>query len=87
MGEFWARVTGVAHAAGGVALILNVRPRLAARLLAAMYLGFELLIWIPRLVATPDQAATWTGNAVTVVLAASALVLADAITLGGRIAK
>jgi uncharacterized membrane protein len=78
-GEFWARATGVAHAAGGVALILNVRPRLAARLLAAMYLMFELVIWIPKLFVTPDQPITWTGNAVTVVLAASALVLADAM--------
>jgi uncharacterized membrane protein YphA (DoxX/SURF4 family) len=78
-GAFWARATGVAHAAGGVALIIGFRPRLAARLLAAMYLVFELLIWIPNVWTAPDQPITWMGNALTVLLAASALVLADAL--------
>jgi uncharacterized membrane protein YphA (DoxX/SURF4 family) len=77
-GTFWAKATGIAHALGGLALLLNLRAQLVARLLAAMYFGFELIIWLPRLGDGFDQPIVWMGNAVTVIVAASALLLADA---------
>ncbi|MGZ2411661.1 putative membrane protein [Sphingomonas sp. F9_3S_D5_B_2] len=83
-GTFWAMATGAAHAAGGIALILNFRPRLAAQLLAAMYMVFDLLIWIPGVAANPRDPIAWGGTAVTLAMAASALVLADAIAATRR---
>jgi uncharacterized membrane protein YphA (DoxX/SURF4 family) len=78
-GSFWAKATGIAHAVGGLALILNFKPRWAAGLLAVMYLLFDLLIWLPKLVTAPADPIVWAGNAMTVILAASALVLAGTI--------
>jgi uncharacterized membrane protein len=78
-GTFWAMATGMGHIAGGVALITNVHARLAAQLLAAMYLGFEILIWVPAAWSTPGDPIAWGGNAITIALAASALVLGDAL--------
>jgi uncharacterized membrane protein len=78
-GTFWAMATGLAHAAGGIALVVSFRGRIAARLLAAMYFVFELSIWLPMVWATPRDPIAWGGNAITIAIAASALVLADAL--------
>lgn len=78
-GSFWAQLTGVLDIVGGIALVANLKPRAAAHSLAAMYMVFEILIWLPRLWENPGQAIVWTGNAVTIVLAASMLVLADSV--------
>ena len=83
-GTFWATATGVGHIAGGLALIANFRARLAAQLLATMYMAFELLIWVPAVWATPGDPIAWGGNAITIAIAASALVLGDAVARSGR---
>ena len=58
-GLFWAWATGVAHIAGGLAILSGVQARLAATLLAVMYAGFALLLHAPRVVAAPAAHIEW----------------------------
>lgn len=74
---FWAVATGIAHAAGGVAIIVGVRARLAAYLLAAMFATFGLLVWLPTLLADPAAHVAWAGNAVNLALVGAAWIVAD----------
>lgn len=58
-GLFWAWATGVAHIAGGLAILSGVQARLAATLLAIMYAGFALLLHAPRVAAAPTVHIEW----------------------------
>lgn len=58
-GMFWAYATGVAHIAGGLAILSGVQARLAATLLTLMYAGFALLLHAPRVAATPTAHIEW----------------------------
>lgn len=58
-GLFWALATGVAHIAGGVAILSGVQARLAATLLTVMYAGFALLLHAPRVAAAPTAHIEW----------------------------
>lgn len=55
-----AYLNGVFHMAGGLALIAGVVPRLAARLLAAMYGAIALILHLPRVIAAPGERIEWT---------------------------
>jgi uncharacterized membrane protein YphA (DoxX/SURF4 family) len=74
---FWAWLTGLAHLAAGLALIAGIQPILAARLLAAMFLVFQLCVWAPGLFTVPANHVIWSGNAVNLSAVAAAWVLAD----------
>ena len=52
---------------------------LAARLLTAEIVIFELLFWIPRLLAQPSNHFNWGGNAISIAIAGAAWVVADSI--------
>jgi uncharacterized membrane protein YphA (DoxX/SURF4 family) len=58
-GLFWAYATGVAHIAGGLAILSGVQARLAATLLTVMYAGFALLLHAPRVAAAPAAHIEW----------------------------
>ncbi len=58
-GMFWAYATGVAHIAGGLAILSGVQARLAATLLTVMYAGFALLLHAPRVAAAPTAHIEW----------------------------
>lgn len=79
-GVFWAYVTGFAHAAAGLALIVGFRPRLAAVGLTAMFAGFSLFVWLPRLLAAPTDHVAWTGNVMNLALVGAAWIVADALS-------
>jgi uncharacterized membrane protein len=81
---FWAVATGVFHCAAGAAILANYRALLATRLLAGMMLVFEALVWLPSLLEAPGVHMMWAGNAVDVVLAGAALVMADAMARRGN---
>ncbi len=51
--------TGAAHFAAGIAILVNVLPRLAATLEAVMVSLFTLLIWVPAVYAAPMSRANW----------------------------
>ena len=83
-----AYLTGLGHAAAGLAIIVGMLPRLAATLEATMMSLFGLLVWVPSFFvqprpnwATPSE-HQWGELVVNVVLAASAWVVA--ISLGDR---
>lgn len=73
----WAWATGVFDVLAGLAILTALRAALAARLLALMFLGFELLIWLPSLFHDPASHILWAGNAVTLIEIGAALVIAD----------
>jgi len=76
---FWGYATGVAHIAGGVAILIGLRARLAALLLTAMYASFIPLVWAPVLLADPSNIGRWNECAVTLALAGCAWVVADSL--------
>jgi len=80
-----ARLTGLAHIAAGAGIAVNILPRLAAMLEAAMMSSFGLLVWLPTLFESPPPAwATpprnqWSEIVVTLLLAASAWIVAASL--------
>ncbi|GLQ91292.1 DoxX family membrane protein [Dyella acidisoli] len=72
----WACLTGVAHIAAGLAIALNVLPRLAATLEAWMMGAFTVFVWIPMVMATPSQRFAWTGLAISTVITAAGWIVA-----------
>jgi uncharacterized membrane protein YphA (DoxX/SURF4 family) len=76
---FWGYATGVAHIAGGVAILTGVQARLAALLLTVMYAAFTPLVHLPLLFAHPLSHQVWAENATNLVLAGAAWVVADSL--------
>ena len=76
---FWATATGTCHIAAGLAIISGFRARLAAILLTLMYAGFQPLVHIPMLLATPSSHFLWGENAINLALTGAAWVVADAL--------
>lgn len=76
---FWVCVTGAAHIAAGLAIVSGVQARLAATLLTAMYLGFAVLVHLPRVIADPSGLGRWAENGVNLVLAGAAWLLMESL--------
>lgn len=74
---FWVIVTTIAFALAAIALLVRRLDVLATRLLAAMLLLFQVLIWIPAVIAQPRSAGMWSENVLNFAIAASCWVLAD----------
>jgi uncharacterized membrane protein len=75
---FWGYATGVFHIAGGLAIVMNIRARLAAILLAAMYAIFTVVALPPGLLAKSTFFG-WTEIATSVILVGVAWVVADSL--------
>ncbi|HWA29746.1 MAG TPA: hypothetical protein VG867_01550 [Rhizomicrobium sp.] len=75
---FWGYATGVFHIAGGLAIIANVRARLAATLLVVMYAIFTVFALVPGLLAKSSFFG-WTEIATSIVLTGVAWVVADSL--------
>ncbi|QGZ95946.1 DoxX family protein [Terricaulis silvestris] len=84
-GTIWAQVTGVCHAAAGLALISGFFALPAARLLTLMFIGFGALVWAPQiLVASAEglggiEHIAWAGNAINLSLIGAAWMIGDMI--------
>jgi len=76
---FWGYATGVAHIAGGLAILAGVRARLAALLLTVMYASFTPLVHLPMLLADPGSHGEWSENALNLALTAVAWVVWDSL--------
>jgi hypothetical protein len=77
---FWAILTTVAFALAAVAMLTNIRARLAMRLMAAMLTIFGVLVWIPLLVAHPEAHGNWSEFALNFLIAGATWMVADATT-------
>ena len=81
---FWAYATGGAHLAAGVSLIVGIRARLAAHLLAAMFGGWVILLHVPRALSAADQLAEWTSLCVAVAMLGGSVISAAGLPATGR---
>lgn len=73
----WAYFTGIAHIAAGLAIALDLLPRLAATLEAWMMGGFTVFVWIPAVMAAPSQRFAWTALMISTVITAAAWIIAS----------
>lgn len=76
---FWVYVTTIGFFLAAAAILTGIMDRLASRLITAEVLSFEVLVWIPKLVAGPHDHFNWAGNAISVVLVGAPWVVADSI--------
>jgi uncharacterized membrane protein YphA (DoxX/SURF4 family) len=76
---FWAYFTGTAHAAAGVAFIRGRFVKLASVLLAAMCVGFAVLLHLPRVMAAPTSHAEWAMLFVALCIGAAAWIMRLAV--------
>jgi uncharacterized membrane protein len=78
----FAYITGIAHLAAGIGIMVGILPRLAATLEAIMMSLFGLVVWVPSFFAEPRPAwatppqSQWSELVVNLVLAASACMVA-----------
>lgn len=79
---FWAWFTAFAAIAAGLAFISGVLALLAARLLTAMYIVFQIFVHTPILMADHTVFFNWAESAVNLALIGAAWVIAD--SLGAR---
>ncbi len=76
---FWAYVTTIGFFLAAAAILSGIMAPLASRLITAEILGFEILVWIPKLLAGPHDHFNWAGNAISVALSGAPWVVADSI--------
>jgi uncharacterized membrane protein len=74
---FWAYATAIFFLLAAAAILSGILASLASRLLTVMILGFEVLIWLPRLFASPHRHFVWAANGICMALAGAAWVIAD----------
>jgi hypothetical protein len=75
---FWAVLTTVAFGLGAIAMLINVKARLALYLTALMVALFGILVWIPIVISAPQKHFNWGEFAVTMLIAGATWVVADA---------
>ncbi len=68
---FWAVLTTAAFGLAAIALIFNLRARLAAALTASMVAAFGVLVWIPALASHPGAHGNWSEFALTCLIASA----------------
>jgi len=76
---FWAYVTTIGFFLAAAAILSGIVAPLASRLLTAEIVGFELLVWIPKLLAGPHDLFNWAGNAICVAIAGAIWAVSDSI--------
>jgi uncharacterized membrane protein YphA (DoxX/SURF4 family) len=74
---FWAITTTIAFALAAIALLSGRSALLASRLLAAMLIGFGLLVWLPALFADPHELTNWTEGSETLAIAGASWIVAE----------
>jgi len=77
---FFAYAMGVAHIASGLSLLTGVLSRLAARLTAAMFGSWVIILHVPRMLAHPDRPGEWTSMLIATGMCGGALLIASALS-------
>src|ERR1700689_2719174 len=78
---FWAYASTMGFFAAAVAILTGIMAPLAARLLTAEIVIFELLVWIPNLYGGPHNHFNWAGNAISIALCGAAWAVSDSISI------
>jgi uncharacterized membrane protein len=78
--KFWIAATGTFFWMAAAAILSGVMARLATRLLTIMIFGFEILVWIPNLLAAPHVHFNWAGNVICIAIGAAAWVVSDSLS-------
>ncbi len=81
---FWAYVTTIGFFMAAAALLSGVWAPIASRLITAEIVAFELLVWIPKLVANPHEHFYWAGNGISIAMCGAAWVISDSICRGAK---
>jgi len=81
---FWAYATTIGFFLAAAAILTGIMAPLASRLLTAEIVGFEILVWIPKLIAGPHDHFTWAGNAICVAIAGAVWAVSDSICRTGK---
>ena len=81
---FWAYATTLGFFGSAVAILTGIMAPLAARLLTAEIVIFELLVWVPNLFRGPSNHFNWAGNAICMALAGASWVVSDSISATAR---
>ena len=84
---FWAVTTTVAFAIAAVALLTGYLSLLAARLVTAMIVGFQFLVWLPAPFADPHKQINWVGNAQNLAIAGAAWIVADFLAQNRQVGR
>jgi len=74
---FWSIATTIFFGLAAIALLSGRFSLLASRLVLAMILGFQFLIWLPAPFADPHQLMNWAGNAENLAIAGAAWIVAE----------
>ena len=77
---FWAYATTIGFFLAAASILSGIMAPLASRLLTAEIVGFELLVWIPKLLAGPHDHFNWAGNAICIAMAGAPWVVSDSIS-------
>jgi len=81
---FWAVTTAICFLLAAAAILTGILAGLASRLLTAMIILFELLIWIPLLVKSPHDHFIWAGNSISIALCGAVWLISDAIVASNK---
>jgi uncharacterized membrane protein len=73
----WVVVTTIAFGLAAVAMLINLRARLALRLLTLMLALFGLFVWVPMLLAHPGTHFNWSEFALNFLITGSAWSVAE----------
>lgn len=84
---FWAYVTTIGFFLAAAAILSGIAAPLASRLITAEILGFEILVWIPKLMAGPHDHFNWAGNAISIALSGAPWVVSDSICRAARVRR
>jgi hypothetical protein len=76
---FWVILTGICFVLAGLAILFGIQDVLAARLLALMFLAFNIFALPQFIFADPHGHAAWGGNAFNLALVAANWILADSL--------
>ncbi len=74
---FWTVLTTVAFGLAAVAILINIRARLALRLMALMLALFGILIWVPMVLTQPGVHGNWSEFALNFQITGAAVLVAD----------
>jgi len=76
---FWAYATTIGFFMAAAAILSGIMAPLASRLLTAEIVGFEILVWIPKLIAGSHDHFIWAANAICIAIASAVWAVSDSI--------